>query len=292
MRERDLNYQHLRYFYTVAHEGSVQRAARLLHLSPSTVSGQIKTLEENLGRPVFERVGRGLVLTSFGAQILTHVDHIFATGAEVVRIASGSRRREIRVGVSNVLPKLLVRELLLPAFGDEVTLAVEHGTAEDLFGALVARRVDAILSDGPTPGWVSAETHDHLVAESAIAVFGAPVLRERVGDDLPGGLARVPWIVPPHGTPLRAGLEGWWESRGLKPELAAVVDDSGVVKALADAGVGVFAAPERMQAAILEGYHVDTIGVTEEIRERAYVITREAEPRDASILALCTPLQR
>lgn len=290
MRERDLNYQHLRYFRTVAHEGSVQRASRRLHLSPSTVSGQIKTLEESLGQPLFERAGRGLALTSFGRQILEHVDAIFATGAEVARIASGSQRRDLHVGVSNVLPKLLVREMLLPAVSGEVTLVLQHGATDDLFGALASRRIDAVLSDVPTPGWVSAVTHDHLVAVSGIAVFGAPAFHREVGTELPHGLERVPWIVPPTGTTLRAGLERWWEDHGIQPQLVAVVDDSAVIKALADAGVGVFAAPERMQSAILEGYHVEVIGVTQDIQERAFVTTREAEPRDPSVRALCMPL--
>lgn len=290
MRERDLNYQHLRYFESVARLGTVQRAARELHLSPSTVSAQIKLLEERLGHDLFERVGRGLGLTAFGRQVLVHAAEVFARGEEIAALAGGGQRRELRIGVSTVLPKLLVREMLLPAVATHRTLIVEHAPAEELFGGLVARRFDAVFSDAPTPGWVAAETHSHLVVASPIAVFGAAELRAAVGTDLPAGLGRVPWVVPPRGTMLRAALERWWDDHGLDPELAAVVDDSGVVKALGDAGVGVFAAPAQMEAAIVHGYRVETIGIARDVEERAYVVTRQAEPDDPGLAALCRPL--
>jgi len=286
MRERDLNYQHLRYFHTVAHEGSVQRAARLLHLAPSTVSGQIKTLEADLGSPLLERAGRGLVVTAFGRQILAYADSIFAAGRDVVRIASGEQRRAVNIGVSNMLPKLLVREILLPACTPDVAMRVHSGATDDLLGELVARRVDAVLSDGPTPSWVSAPTVAHERVTSGIGVFGVQEFVDVIGTDLPGGLERVPWIVPPPGTVLRSGLESWWESRNLSPTIAVEVDDSAVMKALGDAGVGVFAAPASMQEAILEGYRVLCIGVTDDVRERAFVITREGQSSEPAIRAL------
>lgn len=290
MRERDLNYQHLRYFESVARLGSVQRAARELHLSPSTISAQIKALESHLGHELLERVGRGLCVTAFGRQVLVHAAEVFAQGAEIVALAGGHRRRELRIGVSTVLPKLLVREMLLPAVGLECLVMVEHGPAEELFGGLVARRYDAVFADAPTPGFVAAETHDHLVFRSPLAVFGAPALRARVGDDLPGGLTRVPWLVPPRGTMLRAALERWWHDHGIAPQIRAVVDDSAVVKALGDAGVGVFAAPAQMEVAIVHGYEVETIGITRDVEERAYVVTREATPGDPALAAICQPL--
>ena len=290
MREQDLNYQHLRYFRAVAREGAVHRAARQLHLAPSTVSAQIKTFEEHLGRALFERVGRGLVLTTFGRQVLAAAEGVFSAGQAIAALADGRVRRELRIGVSTVLPKLLVREMLLPAIQPDLTLVIEHGTIESLFGALAVRRIEAVLSDRPTPAWVTAETHDHLVASSSIAVFGTAAFRSVIGSDLPGGLGRVPWIVPPAGTALRAGLEHWWEAHGLAPELAAVVDDSAVVKALGGAGVGVFAAPARMSVAIVHGYDVEVIGVTDAIQERAYVTTRLATPTEPALVARGTSL--
>ena len=80
MRLQDLNFQHLLYFHMVAREGSVLSASQVLHLAPSTVSSQIKSLEERLGQPLFQRAGRNLVLTSFGEAVRRYTGTIFDTG--------------------------------------------------------------------------------------------------------------------------------------------------------------------------------------------------------------------
>jgi len=64
-----LNYHHLLYFWTVAREGSVSRAAESLHLSQPTVSGQLRRLERSLGIRLFKRSGRNLVPTEEGRMV-------------------------------------------------------------------------------------------------------------------------------------------------------------------------------------------------------------------------------
>lgn len=284
----DLNFQHLRYFRAVAHEGSVLRAARILHLAPSTVSAQVRSLEAALGRDLFARVGRNLVLTPFGERVLEQADTIFALGDDLVRFAGDETvRRPLRVGVSSVLPKLMARDLLRRAFLPGVQIQVEEGPADTLLGRLAARRVDVVLSDAGVPSWVAINATSHQLIETGIAVFGVQELYDRVGDDLPGGLERVPWIVPPAGTSLRRGLEAWWERVGIEPDVVAVIDDSALVKALGDAGVGVFAAPATMTEDILASYRVECLGRTDEVLERAFAITREGDPEDPAVRALC-----
>ncbi len=287
MRLGDLNYQHLRYFYTVAQEGSVLRAGRVLGLSPSTVSAQIKQLEDALGQALLERAGRGIVLTAFGKEILVLADQIFSLGETIVRTAGGEHRQPLRVGASAVLPKLVVRELLCPASLPSVHLEVKTGSTDELLGDLTARRLDAVLSDGPTPSWVVAPTADHAVIQSTAAIFGTPALRDKAGCDLPRGLAQVPWLVPPRGTTLRAGLEHWWSQHNLNIDIAVTIDDSAVMKALGDAGLGVFAAPVHMLDAILSSYDVVCIDILENVYENAFVITRAGELTDAALRRLC-----
>jgi molybdenum-dependent DNA-binding transcriptional regulator ModE len=60
-----LNYHHLLYFWQVAREGSVVRAARTLHLSQPTVSAQVRALERAIGQKLFQKQGRFLVLIAF-----------------------------------------------------------------------------------------------------------------------------------------------------------------------------------------------------------------------------------
>jgi LysR family transcriptional activator of nhaA len=288
VRHHDLNYQHLRYFHAVAQYGSVKAASQRLGLAPSTISGQISTLEETLGRSLFERVGRGLVLTPFGEEVLGYAAAIFDLGdALVAQVARERARRRVHVGVSAVLPKLLVRKLILPLFDPGLQLEIEEGPTEELLGRLATRRLEVVLSDAPAPPWVAMRATSHPVVQSGIAVFGTPELAAEVGSELPRGLAKVPWLVPAAGTSLRAGLEAWWDAHDVEPDIAAVVHDSALLKSLGDAGVGIFAAPEQMLDEVLAGYRVECIGTTNDIREEVFAITRAAEPREPVVRKLC-----
>nr|QQZ51145.1 LysR family transcriptional regulator [Phenylobacterium glaciei] len=73
---KSLNFNHLRYFWAVAHEGSLTRAAEQLNLSQSSLSVQIQKLEHQMGHPLFERVGKRLVLTEAGQISLDYADTV------------------------------------------------------------------------------------------------------------------------------------------------------------------------------------------------------------------------
>lgn len=283
----DLNYHHLRYFHVVAEQGSVQRSARLLHVAPSTVSTQIKTLERDLGRPLFVRSGRNLVLTPFGEQVKRHADAIFEAGGELVRMLETGGRHVVHVGVSSVLPKLLVRDLLAPSLTPHVQLMVEEGATEALLGELASRRLDVVLTDSGMPSWIAVRAHSHLVIETDTSIFGCPSVA-RPGDIRSASdLGELPWLVPPTTTHLRRSLEEWWDEVGIRPDIAAVIDDSALIKAMASAGLGVFAAPTRMTAEIQSSYCVSVLWRAEKVLERAFAITREEHPGDTAVRAIC-----
>ena len=93
----DLNFHHLRYFWAVAHEGNLTRAAEQLHVSQSAVSVQIKKLEEDLGHALFERRGRQLHLTEAGRLALDYADTIFDLGGELVGVLDDAVDAEDRL---------------------------------------------------------------------------------------------------------------------------------------------------------------------------------------------------
>ena len=76
----NLNYKHLHYFWVVAHEGSMTRAAERLGVAVQTISGQLSLLERNLGRALFVSQGRGLALSDAGRAALGIADQIFQLG--------------------------------------------------------------------------------------------------------------------------------------------------------------------------------------------------------------------
>ncbi|MBK8211776.1 MAG: LysR family transcriptional regulator, partial [Rhodospirillales bacterium] len=103
----ELNYNHLRYFWAVAHDGNLTRTAGRLNLSQSALSVQIRRLEERLGHALFERRGRQLHLTEAGRITLDHADAIFATGEELLGTLrqTGRARMVLRIGALATLSR-------------------------------------------------------------------------------------------------------------------------------------------------------------------------------------------
>ena len=110
-----LNYHHLLYFWAVAKEGSLRKASEVLHLSQSSISSQIKQLEESLGAPIFARTKRRLILTDTGQTVLDYAEEIFSLGHELltaVRQEPGQRPLRLHVCVADSVPKIIVRRIL------------------------------------------------------------------------------------------------------------------------------------------------------------------------------------
>ena len=97
-----LNYRHLQYFAAVVQERGVRAAAAKLHLTPQTISAQLRQLEDALGAPLLARAGRGVEPTEAGRLALRYAEEIFALGdelAEVLRAGAPERALAFRVGL-------------------------------------------------------------------------------------------------------------------------------------------------------------------------------------------------
>src|SRR6185295_9422071 len=95
-----LNYHHLRYFWVVAKEGGLRKAAQKLHVSQPTMSAQIAALEGVLGEKLFRRGGRALALTEAGQRVYGYAEDIFSLGQELLRaVKEQPTTRPLRVSV-------------------------------------------------------------------------------------------------------------------------------------------------------------------------------------------------
>ena len=173
---RHLNYNHLLYFHTVAREGSVAKAATVLHLTPQTVSGQIKLLEEAVGEPLFLRVGRGLVLSDTGRVVQSYADEIFSVGtalAQRLQTSGHVSPSALRVGIVDSFPKLVACRLLGVALTDDepVRLSCSEGKLESLLADLSVQKLDLILSDRPVPTGLNVRAYNHVLGTSKLAFF-------------------------------------------------------------------------------------------------------------------------
>ena len=286
-----LNYHHLLYFAMVVEEGGLVPAAQRLGVSHPTVSEQLKKLEGQLGVKLFERRGRRLALTDDGSVVHRHARELFGVGAalmEAVEARAKGRTVLARVGVDSVLAKLLVRQLLSPVLdtlGDALHLRCVEDDREALIEQLIARRLDVVLSDGPSQLYpTSVETR--LLARSRISLFAAPDLARELRKDFPRNLNGAPLLLPLAMTRLRLELERWFEREQVEPRVVAEIEDSGLLKAFGQDGRGMFAMPEAVDDEVERQYQVQTVGTIDSVEARVFALTTESGESNRAIRCL------
>lgn len=241
-----LNYQHLRYFWAVAHEGNLTRAARNLHVSQSAVSVQIQSLEDALGHALFERRGKQLILTEAGRIALDHADAIFAMGAELVgtlQERSTSARRVLRVGALTTLSRNFQLGFLQPVLGrEDVEVVVRSGSMRDLLRGLEAHRLDVVLANFAPPRDAATPWVAHAIAEQQVSLVGHPdrANRRRALKSL---LSQEPLVLPSIESSIRIGFDALVDRLGVRPMVAAEVDDMAMLRLLARENIGLSVVP-------------------------------------------------
>lgn len=290
-----LNYHHLFYFWMAAREGSVTRAAAELRLAQPTVSAQIKMLEEALGEPLFRREGRRLVLTEVGQLARRYADEIFTLGREfrdAMRGRPTGRSLRFAVGLANAVPKLVAYRLLQPALGAGIHLTCVEDTRERLFAELALHNLDLVLSDLPLDPSAQIRAFNHVLGECDVEIFASPRLAKRLRRGFPRSLDGAPFILPREHGPLRRGLERWFESAEVRPQIVSEVDDSALIKVLGQGGVGLFAAPSVIHREISRQYDVVRVGRVPAVRERFYAISAERRLKHPAVIAITESARR
>lgn len=286
-----LNYHHLFYFWTTVREGSVSAAARRLRLAQSTVSAQLQQLEGSLGVKLFSRQGRALQLTDDGRRVLRYADEIFALGRELGDEMRGQRAEgapRLVVGVSESLPKLIVYRLLEPALQGKPppTLVCVEGNEELLVARLASHDLDLVLAESPVTSPTPVRTFSHLLGSSPVSFFACASLARSLRKGFPASLDGAPMLLPSPRAPLRRLLAQWFDAHRLRPRLVAEFDDSALLKAFAQAGHGVFAAPGALASELRRQYDARLVGHATGLREHFYAITAERRLSQPGALAV------
>ena len=291
-----LNYQHLYYFSVIAREGGLAKAAAALRLSHSTLSVQLRSLEETLGEPLFERRGRSLVLTPFGRDVQQYASEIFRLGNELLDFARGraASLRRFEVGAVGAIPKTIICQILLPALDTEEAGAVRirQDTIERLVQELGTGRLHAIISDSPPVQAGGLKLHAHPLGSSEILLYGSPALAERYRKGFPRSLDGAPVIMPGPDATLRRGFERWLADRSLRVNAVGEVDDAGTLRALGATGRGLFPVRAALRNEVEEGLGARRVGRLTGLVERYFAISLERRVRHPAVAALIDVARR
>nr|WP_298140514.1 LysR family transcriptional regulator [uncultured Pseudomonas sp.] len=272
---RRLNFHHLHYFWAVAKEGNLTRAAQALHVSQSALSTQIRALEDQLGHALFIRSGRSLLLTEAGRLVLDYAESIFALGSELQMTLQSARQdnQPLRIGAVATLSRNFQENLLRPFLGrTDLRITLESGSLDELLERLALHKLDVVLSNQAVSGDGQRAWRCLLVDRQAVCLVGPPRASAQPFD-LSRDLQQARLIVPGRSSDIRSQFELWCNSRGLTPSICAEVDDMAMLRLLArDSGdlalLPAVVVQDELQSGMLELY-----AEIPEIAEQFFAVT-------------------
>ncbi len=284
-----LNFHHLLLFTTLVREGSLVAAGRSLRLSHATLSAQIHAFEESLGARLVERKGRRLVPTEAGLLVCRYGEDIFGLGRELLASVrgQGAAGARLRVGIVDVIPKLIVRRMLDPVLvsAAPVRLVCYEDTHDRVLAQLALHEIDVVISDAPAETGGAIRAYNHLLGTCEVAFFGAPRFVE-LRQGFPRSLDGAPMLLPLEGSPLRRALNVWLAASEIRPRIVGEFEDSALLKVIAQDGLGVFAAPAAVLREIERQHGVKALGRVPEVREHFYAISTERRIKDPAVQSI------
>lgn len=282
MSKAELNYKHLHYFWTVAKEGGVARAAERLGLSPQTISGQLGKLEREMGRTLFQQVGRRLELTEAGREALRYADEIFLLGERLrdalddPQLGQASR---LTVGIADSVPKLVAYQLLAPLVGatPQLRLVCHEGDFDELVSALSRHKLDIMLSDRDLGQAQQRRLVARRLASCPIGIYAARSLLAQPGSARSRAeLSQAPMLMPSKRSSMRARLDAWLDAEGLRPSIVGEFDDSALLTTFGGNGAGYFPAATVLTEMLSRQYDAELVTELSEVSEDYYAISLPA----------------
>ena len=285
------NYHHLLYFWTVVRAGSIQKAGDELRVSAPAISAQMKLLEGQLGEKLFSRSGRRLVMTEVGSTVFSYADEIFGLGREMVDILKQrpiGRPLRFDVGIVDVMPKVIVQNLLEPALQlpETVRMVCREASSDQLLGRLATHELDVVLSDSPVDPTLKIRAYSHLLGECGVIFAAKKSVGAKYKGRFPAALDGAPMFLPTDNTALRRNLDYWFESNRIRPLVLGEFEDYALLRAFGETSTAVFPLPAVVEPQIRRQKSLATLGRTEEVRTQFYAISAERRLQHPAVLAI------
>ncbi len=294
---KQINYNHLYYFYVVAKEGGVARGARRLNVTPQTVSGQIAVMEDYLGAQLFNRDGKRLRLNDMGQIAYSYAEDIFGLGNELAQVLTTKEVGQaitFTVGVIDVIPKVFAFDVLKQCFqlDKNIRLISREGDFDTLLADMALNRLDLIISDRALPPRVSVKAYSHYLGDSGFTFFAHKTLAKTIESGFPHSLSGANFLLPGDRSVQKHNIISWFESEGIHPNVVAEFDDTALMKFFGQDGLGVFGAPTSIECFVLEQFDVAVVGRVSDIRERYYGISPERKIKHLAVEKLFAEAKR
>ncbi|GJJ00437.1 transcriptional activator NhaR [Duganella rhizosphaerae] len=290
MKTSGLNFRHLYFFWMVAKEGGVTRAAERLGLAVQTISMQLASLEQSIGKQLLEPQGRRLVPTEAGKLALTYCEQIFLLGDQLQDALDETEASKMRltVGISDSLPKLIAYRLLQATqqLEQQVRLVCMENEFESLLADLALGKLDVVLTDRTVRAGGSLKVFSHLLGESDMKLYGVHKLARKYRRNFPHSLHGAPLLLPTRNNALRGRIDAWLVQHKVRPDIVGEFEDNAMLNTFGRNGLGLFFAPSALAQDIEEQFGAVLVGDAPELREQFYAISNARKITHPAIEAI------
>ena len=287
----NINYKHLHYFWMIAKCGGVAKAGEHLHVTPQSISTQIRQLEGHIGSPLWRRAGRKLELTDTGHLVMDYADRLFTVGEELkdaLRGGAGAGQSHFRIGVADVVAKNMAHRLIAPALAlpHPPRLSCREGRFADLLAQLAIHKLDLVISDRPMHTAMNVRGYNHLLLECGVSFLALPKLAKKLASGFPRSLHQTPFLMPGDDAAVRPRLLSWFDKQQIEPKVVADFDDTALMKAFGQAGAGIFCIPSFVAADVAKQLGMRIVGSTADVQEQVYAVTSERRIKHPAAAAI------
>jgi LysR family transcriptional activator of nhaA len=272
-----MNYNHLFYFWRVAKDGSISKASEQLRVGQSSISLQLKQLEDYFGHKLFERRNRKLILTEQGRTVLQYAENIFKLGFELQHtIARGKKSlsgAHIQIGAIDSIPKHFVSKIAHQAqLLSKGRVTILEGSSDSLLRELAAHHIDILISDSPHSMTTDLALYSKRIARLPVSFYGSKRFAH-IKNNFPNSLDQTPVILPTYHSRLRHEVEHWFKTNSCSPLIVAETQDTMVQKLLGEQALGVFPIAEPAVSQMLKSKIITRIGRLEGVYEDVWLIS-------------------
>lgn len=278
MDVNQLNFRHLFYFWRVAKDGSLTHASERIHTSRSAVSAQIRQLERQLGKPLFDRRGRRLDLTATGQRVFAYADSMFVLGEQMLGWLDGHGEGAVRVRVGSVstMSRNFQVNWLRPLFSDpSVVLSVDSGSLEGLIARLLHHQLDVVLANDAVPSDPVRPVSSRFLGSQVISLVGRADRWSGTTLKVPHDLNHVDVALPSTRHSVRAQFDALCFAAGVTPNVRAEIDDMTMLRLVARDSGWITVLPEVVVQDELRSGVLVNVGHSPQLSEHFYAITAQ-----------------
>ena len=270
-----LNYHHLLYFRTIATEGSLAKASRVLNVGQPALSAQLKRLEESVGEKLFERRNRKLILTEQGELALRYANKINDMGQEFLESMQNKTYTEtasIQIGALDSVPKQVLLRLVNAArrFGAG-KVSIFEGSGDELFRLLDTHHLDIVITNFRRSVESQKDFKARSLGKFPVGVYGTKAFLP-LKKNFPASLNQQPFILSTHHSQLRHDFDHFLQANDIQVRVVSESQDTSLKKLLGADGIGMFPLAEVVMKPLLAKGKLERIGRLKNVFDEYWLI--------------------